>query len=171
MNSKMRPQMLSFANIDSSAPYARAGLIEPLEPAVIMYKKGDDLRQDRLTLQLLKVMDLLWKESGLDFRMNVYRCLSTEANEGFIEVVRGGAETICKIQMAMADNSSMTAMIKKGLLLAWLKNKNPSEAKMRQAQWEFTQSCAGYSVATYILGNSYISTDESVGSKALPFQA
>jgi hypothetical protein len=31
-----------------------------------MFKKGDDLRQDRLTLQLLSVMDNLWKEAGLD---------------------------------------------------------------------------------------------------------
>ena len=31
-----------------------------------MFKKGDDLRQDRLTLQLLSVMDHLWKETGLD---------------------------------------------------------------------------------------------------------
>ena len=30
----------------------------------IMFKKGDDLRQDRLTLQLLAVMDRLWKEAG-----------------------------------------------------------------------------------------------------------
>ena len=29
---------------------------------------------------------------------------------------------------------------------------NPGPEQRRKAQWEFTQSCAAYSVATYILG-------------------
>ena len=54
--------------------------------------------------------------------------------------------------MNMADYKS-TAVFRKGLLLQWLKiQTGGSEEKMRRAQWEFTQSCAGYSVAAYILG-------------------
>ncbi len=49
MNSKMRPQMLAFQNADLDLCVAE------LEDVVVMYKRGDDLRQDRLTLQLLKV--------------------------------------------------------------------------------------------------------------------
>ena len=61
------------------------------------------MRQDRLTLQLLSVMDRLWKEEeGLDLRLNVYNCLSTGVNEGLIEVVTL-AETVCRIQMKQAD--------------------------------------------------------------------
>ena len=62
------------------------------------------MRQDRLTLQLLSVMDRLWKEEeGLDLRLNVYNCLSTGVNEGLIEVV-SLAETVCRIQMKQADS-------------------------------------------------------------------
>ena len=76
MNSKMRPQMLFFENVDIS-------FRPELDKIGIMFKKGDDLRQDRLTLQLLSVMDRVWKEDeGLDLRLNVYNCLSTGVNEG-----------------------------------------------------------------------------------------
>ena len=136
----MRPQMLHFINSDIN--YDR-----DLQDIALMFKKGDDLRQDRLTLQLLTVMDRLWKEDeGHDFRLNVYRCLSTDVNEGFIEVVQN-AETVCKIQMKQAAAEKLilksTAALKKGLILSWLRTHNPTPEAMKKAQWEFTQSCAG----------------------------
>lgn len=40
-------------------------------------------------------MDLLWKSAGLDLRLSLYRCMSTDLKEGFIEVVQN-AETVCR---------------------------------------------------------------------------
>ena len=139
MNSKMRPQMMAFDNVDS-------GLGGDLGDVVLIYKKGDDLRQDRLTLQLLKVMEELWSDAGLNLRMNVYRCMTTDIKEGFIEVV-SNAETICKIQMAAQKNFKVAAAFRRGLLLDWIVKHNPGPEQRRRAQWEFTQSCAAYSVA------------------------
>ena len=149
MNSKNRPQMLFFENSDHS-------YFPTLDPVTIMYKKGDDLRQDRLTLQLLSVMDRIWKQdSHLDLRLNIYKCMSTSVNEGLIEVV-SKADTVCKIQMKYANNSALkvksAAAFNKGSILAWLKQHNQRPEEMKAAQQEFTKSCAGYSVATYILG-------------------
>ncbi len=108
-----------------------------------------DLRQDMLTLQTIRIMDKLWKDEGLDFRMNPYRCISTDHNVGLIEVVLN-ADTIANIQKEKAV--SAIAAFKKGSLLAWLKDHNPNEESLNKAIEEFTLSCAGYCVATYILG-------------------
>ena len=43
---------------------------------------GDDLRQDMLTLQLIKLMEKLWLRAGLDLKMLTYRCLPTGPNQG-----------------------------------------------------------------------------------------
>jgi phosphatidylinositol-4,5-bisphosphate 3-kinase len=63
----------------------------------IIFKCGDDLRQDMLTLQLIRLMDQLWKAEGLDLQMNAYQCLSTGDYVGMLEVVMN-AKTIADIQ-------------------------------------------------------------------------
>ena len=48
---------------------------------------GDDLRQDILTLQIIRIMDLLWKEEGADLFVIPYRVVATGSNAGMIEAV------------------------------------------------------------------------------------
>uniref|UniRef100_A0AAY4CDH9 phosphatidylinositol-4,5-bisphosphate 3-kinase n=1 Tax=Denticeps clupeoides TaxID=299321 RepID=A0AAY4CDH9_9TELE len=81
MDSKMKPLWLMYKSKVAQA-----------DTVGIIFKNGDDLRQDMLTLQMLELMDVLWKREGLDLR--------------FLE----------------------------------------------EAIEEFTLSCAGYCVATYVLG-------------------
>jgi len=50
-----------------------------------------------LTLQLISIMDQLWKEQGLDLQMNAYACLATGDMVGMLEMVMGAA-TLWKIQ-------------------------------------------------------------------------
>jgi hypothetical protein len=42
---------------------------------VLMLKVGDDLRQDALVLQLLRVMSQLWKKEGLDMQVRSWPLL------------------------------------------------------------------------------------------------
>ena len=86
----------------------------------------------------------------MDLRLALYRCIATDTNEGLIEVVQN-AETLCKIQMRSGINPT-SAVFKKGLLMSWLKHHNPTVGEMATAQEQFTLSCAGYSVAAYVLG-------------------
>lgn len=69
------------------------------EPVVsAMYKVGDDLRQDMLTLQMVRIMDKLWLKNGLDLKMVTFACVPTGSRRGFIELVPG-AETLRRIQV------------------------------------------------------------------------
>nr|XP_057941491.1 phosphatidylinositol 4,5-bisphosphate 3-kinase catalytic subunit delta isoform [Doryrhamphus excisus] len=138
MDSKMKPLWLMY-----KSPCAQGDMVG------IIFKNGDDLRQDMLTLQMIQLMENLWKKEGLDLRMIPYGCLSTGDKMGFIEVVKN-SDTIANIQRNNS-NSAATAAFNKDALLNWLKSKNP-EDKLEQAIEEFTLSCAGYCVATYILG-------------------
>lgn len=44
----------------------------------ILFKCGDDIRQDSLSLQMIKIMDKIWLDAGMDFRMNAYRVTPTD---------------------------------------------------------------------------------------------
>lgn len=67
------------------------------EEANVMFKCGDDLRQDMLTLQLIRIMDQLWQENGLNLQMNAYDCIATGDEVGMLEMVMKSA-TLWKIQ-------------------------------------------------------------------------
>lgn len=139
MDSKMKPLWIVWKNDDVFG-----------EDIYVIFKDGDDLRQDMLTLQIIRIMDKLWKDEGLDLRMNPYGCISTDHKLGLIEVVLG-ADTIANIQKEKGLFSA-TSTFKKGSLLAWLKEHNLDDRSLNDAVEEFTLSCAGYCVATYILG-------------------
>lgn len=54
---------------------------------MLMLKVGDDLRQDALIMQLLRVMNELWRKEGLDMEMQLYDCISTGFERGLLQVV------------------------------------------------------------------------------------
>ncbi|XP_030764150.1 phosphatidylinositol 4,5-bisphosphate 3-kinase catalytic subunit delta isoform-like [Sitophilus oryzae] len=140
MDSKMKPLWIVYESSDKE-------FVD--DDIYIIFKNGDDLRQDMLTLQMIKIMDKLWRSEGLDLRMNPYNCISLEHRVGMIEVVLN-AETIANIQKE--KSFTPTASFKKGPILSWLKDYNRTENSLKQAIQEFTLSCAGYCVATYVLG-------------------
>ncbi|RYG43301.1 GAF domain-containing protein, partial [archaeon] len=81
MFSKKKPLWLEFESADTVNADGMPATF------TVMYKNGDDLRQDQLVLQALTVMDRLWQQTGLDLRMLPYGCVATGTNMGVLEIV------------------------------------------------------------------------------------
>uniref|UniRef100_A0A1Y1L4Z2 Uncharacterized protein n=1 Tax=Photinus pyralis TaxID=7054 RepID=A0A1Y1L4Z2_PHOPY len=121
---------------------ARDGSVIPA-----IYKVGDDLQQDQLTLQIVRIMDKMWLRQGLDLKMVTFLCIPTGNKRGMIEMVTK-AETLRKIQV----EHGLTGSFKDKPIAEWLAKHNPSELEYGRAVENFTASCAGYCVVTYVLG-------------------
>ena len=106
----------------------------------VMYKRGDDLRQDQLMIQMINLMDSLLKKVRLDLQLTPYRVLATSTIDGFVEFIPK-CNTVASI-LAQYE----------GDLRKFLHKHNPTPELMGQAVERFIKSCAGYAVITYILG-------------------
>ena len=109
-----------------------------------MFKTGDDLRQDVLIIQLIRLIDTLLKSYGLDLKLSPYRVLATSTDDGFVEFV--------------ADSMTLSSVLSQNNndLLAYFRTQaaNPDAPfGIEPAVLDtFSRSCAGYCAITYILG-------------------
>ncbi|KAM6927530.1 phosphatidylinositol 4-phosphate 3-kinase C2 domain-containing subunit beta [Xenentodon cancila] len=135
-NSNAVPLKLSFQNLD------------PLGDNInVIFKSGDDLRQDMLTLQMIRIMNKIWIQEGLDMRMVIFKCFSTGRGRGMVEMIPQ-ADTLRKIQV----EHGVTGSFKDRTLADWLQKHNPTDEQYDKAVENFIYSCAGCCVATYVLG-------------------
>ncbi|KAM9855477.1 phosphatidylinositol 4,5-bisphosphate 3-kinase catalytic subunit gamma isoform [Aulostomus maculatus] len=139
MASKKKPLWLEFSPMPSPTNATPVGII---------FKQGDDLRQDMLVIQTLMVMDSIWQEKSLDLNLVPYGCISTGHNIGMIEIVRD-AVTIAAVQRSQGGT---TGAFRNDALFEWLKSKCPLQEIHFNMVERFVKSCAGYCVATYVLG-------------------
>ena len=109
----------------------------------IIFKTGDDLRQDQLVIQVIALMDRLLRKENLDLKLSPYRILATSSNAGAVQFVPS---------MSLAAASAKY----KGSILAYLRANNPditADLGIRASAMDtYIKSCAGYCVITYLLG-------------------
>lgn len=113
-------------------------------PYPIIFKLGDDLRQDQLVIQIITLMDQLLQKENLDLKLSPYKILATSTSAGASQFVQS------------QSLSSIVARFKTNPALAFLRHHNPDDRQplgVRQETLDtYIRSCAGYCVITYILG-------------------
>ncbi|NWS51711.1 P3C2G kinase, partial [Chunga burmeisteri] len=129
---------LKIAFINANAPSGNINVI---------FKIGDDLRQDMLVLQIIRVMDSIWLQEGLNMQMIIYRCLSTGKGQGLVQMVPD-AITLAKIHR----ESGLIGPLKENTIKKWFRHHHVLESSYEEAIRNFFYSCAGWCVVTFILG-------------------
>ncbi len=73
------------------------------QKCLLLYKHGEDLRQELLAIQFIERCNQILKASGLDLKLKTFRCLPVGAQKGFIEWVSG---TVPLSQLCESTGSS-----------------------------------------------------------------
>lgn len=109
------PPSLDLTSSSSSPLLIDPPPIPPAPPQEygVIFKNGDDLRQDQLVLQLFTLMNQLLKKENLDLRLTTYSALATGSEEGMIQFVE--------------SKSLATVMREYGSLLDYLRTSSPEE--------------------------------------------
>lgn len=103
-----------------------------------------------MTLQMLKLMDNVWQAENLDLRLKPYLCQATSQTGGMIEVIED-ATTTAKIHLDFGG--SCFGPLMETPIDSFLKENSKGNTRVYdQAVDNFIRSCAGYCVATYVMG-------------------
>lgn len=145
MDSAKRPLFIVWENGDLTKRLTSEATLLNHE---LIFKNGDDLRQDMLTLQVIRIMDTIWRSESLDFKMIPYSCLVTGCQTGLIEVVKG-AKTVMSIQRSLGPRVAFQFQSRE--LHKWFERERSKENYDRMMD-NFTRTCAGYSMVTFVLG-------------------
>ena len=117
----------------------------------VIFKIGDDLRQDLMILQIFKIMDKIWMENNLDLKFSTYNVCPIDLKSGFVEFVDGSpVETIQK-NMNGGDILQDTLYLYLHNLSYEITN-NPENLEFKKMIDNYIKSLAGYCVATGVLG-------------------
>ena len=117
----------------------------PCDKSSILFKK-DDIRKDYIIICIIRLMEKILKDNGLDINIVTYNVQPTSENEGFISIVEN-----CETLYSISENLKTS-------IINYLLKHNPEESvgKLRN---RFKNSCAVYSVIAFLLSVSDRNTE------------
>ncbi|KAK3071760.1 Phosphatidylinositol (PI) 3-kinase [Teratosphaeriaceae sp. CCFEE 6253] len=117
----------------------------------LIFKTGDDLRQDQLVVQIIALMDRLLQKENLDLKLTPYRILATATLSGAVQFIP--STPLSTILSSPKYSHS---------ILGYLRFHNPPPTPLspatstlgvrKEAMDTYLKSVAGYCVITYLLG-------------------
>jgi len=141
--------ILTFDTTQSLLTF-RTGKNEDSPERKIVLRIGNDLRQDLLAIQMLRIMDKLWLDNNLDLKLITFKICPTEIFAGYIEFVY--FSELYKIQ----NSSGVIGVLDKEFIIKFLRGTVTDEQSDNDTYDNkidnFIKSLAGYCVATCVLG-------------------
>ncbi|CAO3610901.1 unnamed protein product [Cunninghamella echinulata] len=117
----------------------------------VIVKQGADLRQEQFAIQLIREMQKIWQDAGVDAWVKYYRVLVTSDNSGLIETIRNTMSVHSIKKNAYTKQGKMN---KSGYSLRDFFEERwgpTNSSSYKAAQDAFMKSLVGYSIACYIL--------------------
>lgn len=119
----------------------------------LIFKTGDDLRQDQLVIQIIALMNRLLLSENLDLHLTPYSILATSTTAGAVQFIPSTS-----LSSILSNTPKYASSI-----LGYLRHHNPSHIHavnsgssilgvQKPAMETYVKSLAGYSVITYLLG-------------------
>lgn len=108
----------------------------------VIYKAGDDCRQEALAMQLINVFHDAFTRAQLPLRLRPYFTLVTSHSSGVIETVPD-TMSVDGIKRKLGGKARLNEFIQRAF--------GKTEAMLARAKRNFTESMAGYSIVTYLL--------------------
>ena len=112
---------------------------------------------------MIDIMDRIWLDNDLDLAMTPYKVLGTDCEQGFLEF-NNNAATLAEIQYG----KGLLYTFDEKTVMNWFRDKIKSQMKkenldpkkhdeifrerLKKIRDVFIRSCAGYCVASYVLG-------------------
>lgn len=127
-----------FSEVSCNSPSDESPFLE----YNVIFKHGDDLRQDQLILQTITLMDKLLRRENLDLKLTPYRVLATSTRHGFVQYI----ESISLAEVRASEGSIQN------FFRRYAPSPDSPFGISPEVMDTYVRSCAGYCVITYLLG-------------------
>ena len=117
----------------------------PCDKSSVLFKK-DDIRRDQIIIYVIRLMEKILKDAGMNISLVTYNVQPTSKDEGFIQIVEN-CKTLYEITEKMNTN-----------IINYLLKNNPHDS-VYNLRNRFMTSCAVYSVIAFLLSISDRNTE------------